>query len=93
VERFLGNYKILSQLGAGGAGVVYTAQDLRLKRHVALKVLSGQFGADSQAKDRFLAEARAAAALDHPNIGTIPPSKKRLMNSFLSSCRCIRVRP
>jgi len=71
VERFLGNYKILSQLGAGGAGVVYTAQDLRLKRHVALKVLSGQFGADSQAKDRFLAEARAAAALDHPNIGTI----------------------
>ncbi len=71
VDRFLGNYKILSQLGAGGAGVVYTAQDLRLKRHVALKVLSGQFGADSQAKDRFLAEARAAAALDHPNIGTI----------------------
>jgi eukaryotic-like serine/threonine-protein kinase len=66
----LGNYEILSLLGAGGMGQVYKALDRKLERHVAIKILAG--GLEEQPdKERFLHEARAASALDHPNIGTI----------------------
>ena len=67
----LGPYQIVSQLGQGGMGVVYTATDPRLKRTVAIKLLPPDLTKDEIAKQRFLQEAQAASALDHPNICTI----------------------
>ena len=67
----LGPYTILAELGHGGMGVVYTAQDQRLKRQVAIKLLTADLTRDETAKQRFLQEAQAASALDHPNICTI----------------------
>ena len=67
----LGPYEIRTELGQGGMGVVYTAHDPRLKRQVAIKVLPPNLTRDSAAKQRFLQEAKAASALDHPNICNI----------------------
>ena len=67
----LGPYTIVSQLGSGGMGVVYQATDPRLKRTVAIKLLPPDLTRDETAKQRFLQEAQAASALDHPNICTI----------------------
>ena len=67
----LGPYTIRAALGHGGMGVVYTAQDPRLKRQVAIKLLTADMTRDETAKQRFLQEAKAASALDHPNICTI----------------------
>ena len=67
----LGPYTITAELGHGGMGVVYTAQDPRLKRQVAIKLLTPDLTRDETAKQRFLQEAQAASALDHPNICTI----------------------
>jgi len=64
----IGDYEILSPLGAGGMGEVYRANDSRLNRDVAIKVLSGLLSADPERMQRFETEARAAAALNHPNI-------------------------
>jgi serine/threonine protein kinase/formylglycine-generating enzyme required for sulfatase activity/predicted esterase len=66
-----GKYRILDELGRGGMGVVYKAEDLGLQRTVALKFLSADMTGDPDAKDRFVREAQAAAALDHPNICTV----------------------
>jgi Flp pilus assembly protein TadD/TolB-like protein len=66
----LGSYEIVSLLGAGGMGQVYKALDLKLERHVAIKILAGSLDGLTE-KERFLQEARAASALDHPNIGAI----------------------
>ena len=67
----LGPYEILSPLGAGGMGEVYRARDTRLERTVAVKVLPSQFTTSVAARERFQREARAVAALQHPNICTI----------------------
>src|SRR6202142_4159221 len=67
----LGPYEIQSLLGAGGMGEVYRASDARLDRTVAIKVLPSSFSADRDRMQRFAQEARAAAALNHPNILSI----------------------
>jgi serine/threonine protein kinase len=67
----LGHYKILDRIGAGGMGEVYRARDTRLGRTVAIKVLPDDVAADSERRERFLADARASAALSHPNLAAV----------------------
>ena len=69
-EEF-GPYRILGLIGQGGGGVVYRARDPRLQREVALKVLHRRRGGGQARAERFVAEARAASALNHPNIVTV----------------------
>src|SRR6201994_4280157 len=70
VGQRIGPYEILGRLGSGGMGLVFSAWDSRLQRDVAIKLLRDEY-ADSETRERFLQEARAASGLNHPNICTV----------------------
>jgi len=79
-----GKYKIIDVVGKGGMGIVYKAEDTKLKRNVALKFLPPELTKDKEAKVRFVLEAQAAAALSHPNICTIHEIDEEEGKSFIA---------
>jgi TolB-like protein/predicted Ser/Thr protein kinase len=83
-STFAGRYKIIEELGRGGMGVVYKAEDTKLKRTVALKLLPPELTHIPEVKERFMREAQAAAALEHPNICTVHEFDEAEEKTFIS---------
>ena len=79
----LSHYRIVSKLGAGGMGEVHLAEDVRLERRVAIKLLPADFTKDADRVRRFMQEAKATSALNHPNITTVYDIGESIAGRFI----------
>ena len=91
VRKSLGHYTIIRQVGSGGMGEVYAAEDPKLDRQVALKVLPEEMASQPERVARFEREAKAVAALDHPNIVTIHSAHSSAAGTVYRDCNSSRI--